>query len=96
MAVKTGIPRGARLAQSLEHLILDLGVVNLSPTLGVEIIKKIHKIKFATHSVVKPLPLSTAGTFYQPKQKLYNPLAGTLLLFPLLSSWQPLIYLLSL
>ena len=29
--------RGARPAQSLEHVTLDLGVVSLSPTLGIEI-----------------------------------------------------------
>ena len=30
--------RGTWLAQSVEHATLDLGVVNLSPMLGVEII----------------------------------------------------------
>ena len=29
--------RGARLVQSVEHETLDLGVVSLSPTLGVQI-----------------------------------------------------------
>ena len=33
------------LAQVVEHESLDLGVVNLSSTLGVEIIEKIIKIK---------------------------------------------------
>jgi len=33
------------LAQLAEHVVLDLRVVNLSPTLGVEIIKKILKKK---------------------------------------------------
>jgi len=32
--------RGAWLAQSEEHAILDLRVMSLSPTLGVEITKK--------------------------------------------------------
>ena len=32
--------RGARLAQSEERATLDLGVVSMSPTLGIEITKK--------------------------------------------------------
>lgn len=32
--------RGAWLAQSVEHATLDLGVMSLSPTLGVDITKK--------------------------------------------------------
>ena len=34
---KSGKERSTWLAQSEEHAILDLGVVSLSPTLGVEI-----------------------------------------------------------
>ena len=36
---------GARLAQSVEHATLDLGVVSSSPVLGVEITKKKKKKK---------------------------------------------------
>ena len=38
--LKIGIERGTWLAQSEEHGTLDLGVVSLSPTSGVEITKK--------------------------------------------------------
>jgi len=35
-----GITRGAWLAQSVEHVTLDLGVMGSSPALGVYLIKK--------------------------------------------------------
>ena len=35
--VRIMLKRGAWLAQSIEHVTLDLGVVNLSPTLGLEL-----------------------------------------------------------
>ena len=37
MAINKSTNRGAWLAQSEEHMTLDLGVVSSSPTLGIEI-----------------------------------------------------------
>ena len=37
LEIRTHVNRGTWLAQSVEHATLDLGVVTLSPTFGVEI-----------------------------------------------------------
>ena len=48
MGIKNVFPTGTWLAQSVEHVILDLGVVSWSPTLDVDYlqIKSLKKKKY--------------------------------------------------
>ena len=50
---------GTRLAQSMEHVTLDLGVLSSSPTLGVDITQKIKSFK-TKQNKTKPTILAFA------------------------------------
>jgi len=47
------LPRGTRLAQAREHMTLDLGVVSLSPTVGMEPRSKNKKNKMSLHQMIQ-------------------------------------------
>ena len=66
--------RGTWLAQLVEHVALDLGVVSLSPVLGIASLKKKKKMDYCipSNSTSKCIPTETPAHVQHETKKEYS------------------------